>query len=530
MNAIDGGVVNSVVLTLDGLNATTEQIAATGSLYVPLTGGTMTGSLTMSGFTINNVGTGAVGSAQAVNVAQMTAADTVVTNAYIAADALKLSLSGGTISGSILSTGISQPFNFANSAGVVTARLSAGTTAVTNACSIQLCSNSQSILDFQGNANTTKAQIKYLYGTPGTLNMLVNGVTALSTTDTTCTFGVPLAMSTKKITGLLTGAAASTDAANVLQMEAADLVVTNAYIAADALKVNTSTLASYSTTTQAATATTTALAPYSTTTAAATATTAALAPYSTTTQMNTALGLKVNTTTLASYSTTAQAATATTAALANYSTTTQMNIADGMVQAGYIAADVLKVTKNGDTMTGTLTMSGSKILQVGNATLDGDAVNRLQVASGSIPRTAWASGETIKRKFFHMGNYTLAPASFGPNAANYICTTSFSVTAGNTLICTYSGGISSGGDNHDVVSITFEMFNEATSANSTTVNCPWYLAYNGNRQRFMNVRAIFVPTVTLNRTVRVNFHNGSQEDTVTLTNTNWAFTIEEIQA
>jgi hypothetical protein len=500
MNTVDGTVRAFTTLTLDGLNATDTAIDGLSSIYAtPAYVDSADSQVTNAYVAANTAQTTAITAAYvAANTAQTTAitaayiaADTVVTNAYVAADALKLSLTGGTMTGTIVSNSITNPFNFFNSSTPVTGRMSAGNAAVTNACTLQMCSNSASILDFQSNTNATKAQIKYTYGTPGTLNMLVNGVTALSTTDTTCTFGVPLAMSTKKITGLLTGAAASTDAANVAQMEAADLVVTNAYIAAVALKVNTSTLASYSTTTQAATATTAAL---------------------------------------ANYSTTAQAATATTAALANYSTTTQMNIADGMVQAGYIAADVLKVSKTGDTMTGTLTMSGSKILQVGNATLDGDAVNRLQVASGSIPRTAWASGETIKRKFFHMGNYSLAPTSFGPNAGNYICTTSFSVTAGNTLICTYSGGISVGGGDHDVVSITFEVFNEATSANSTTVDCPWYLPYNGNRQRFINVRAIFVPTVTLNRTVRVNFHNGSQEDTVTLTNTNWAFTIEEIQA
>jgi hypothetical protein len=192
--------------------------------------------IAMSSKNITGLAAGAAGSTEAANVVQMEAADLVVTNAFVAADALKLSLTGGLMTGTITSNS-STPFNFENANAPVTARMSAGNVSVTNACTLQMNSNSASILDFRDNANATKAQFKYLYGSPGSLSMLVNAVTALSTTDTLCTLGVPVAMSSKKITGLLAGAATTTDAANVAQMEAADLVVTNAYIAADNLRV-----------------------------------------------------------------------------------------------------------------------------------------------------------------------------------------------------------------------------------------------------------------------------------------------------
>jgi len=147
-----------------------------------------------------------------------------------------LPLAGGLMTGTITSNS-STPFNFDNANAPVTCRMSAGNVSVTNACTLQMNSNSASVLDFRDNTNVTKAQFKYLYGTPGSLNMLVNAVTALSTTDTLATFGVPVAMSSQKITGLLAGAAASTDAANVTQMEAADLVVTNAFTTADNLRL-----------------------------------------------------------------------------------------------------------------------------------------------------------------------------------------------------------------------------------------------------------------------------------------------------
>jgi hypothetical protein len=414
MNTVDGFQRPLSVLTLDGLDATTSTVASNALLLDGSS--TMQGTINMGGYTIQNL-QGSTGSNDAVSyyqatqligtaiapydtVAARTAADTAVTNAYIAADALKLSLSGGTTTGTISSTTVTTPFDFSNPNGTIIAKLSAGTPGVTNMCALQMHSNAESLIEFRDNVvafvSDVKASIKYIYGSPGSLNMLVNAVTALSLTNTMATLGVPLAMSSKKITGLLAGAATSNDAANVAQMEAGDAAVTSAF--------NTS-----------------------------------LASYSTTTQMNTALALKVNTTTLASYSTTAQMNTADALKLDKAGGTMTGAIVMGgtnkitglnagasgttdacnvnQMQAGDAAVVASSLQKTGGTMSGTLSMGTNQITQLAAATGQGNAVRYDQTMTvdgvhpmaadmdlgtndiinvGRITRSLWNTGEVIQ--------------------------------------------------------------------------------------------------------------------------------------
>lgn len=123
-----------------------------------------------------------------------TSQSTALTAAFTAADALKLNLSGGFITGAITSS-IVRPLDFNNVAGPVQLRMAAGSASVTQLATIQMCSNSLGMIDFQDILNVTKAQLKYTYGSPGSLGMIVNGVTALSTSNTQATFAVPISMS-----------------------------------------------------------------------------------------------------------------------------------------------------------------------------------------------------------------------------------------------------------------------------------------------------------------------------------------------
>jgi hypothetical protein len=548
MNTVDGSYAGAVVLTLDGINLGHEPEGYIAG----------DAAVTDAYIAADTVVTNAYKAADTVVTNAYTAADTVVTNAYTAAVALKLSLTGGQMSG-----------NIACMTGV-------------NPCFMTLGGSGNNAINFTDNAYGNRATLQYLQPSSA-LEFKLFGVPLQTMTSTLATFSVPFAMSTKKITGLAPGASASSDACTVAQMEAGDTAVTSAFTntltgysttaVANAATASTltaysttaianaataSTLTAYSTTAVANAATASTLTAYSTTAVANAAVASTLTSYSTTTQMNTALALKVSTTTLASYSTTAQMNAADalklpllggtmggiltmggfrinslgdgTAGSQNACTVSQMEAADDVVTAAYTAAVALKLNRSGGTLTGALTMSGQKILSVGNATLDGDAVNRLQVATGAIPRTAWVSGETIRRTFLHKGNYTLAPTVFTSNTSNFIVTTTFSVTAGNTLIATYTGGIDCIGGNTDLVNFEIEMFNEATNANSTKVAFPEYLRYVGSRLTQISLRALFVPSVTLARTVRVNFTNNSQEDTFTFNNANWVFSLEEIQA
>ena len=209
---------NSLHFDLAGVTRQTISTTAT----------TFSTPVAMSSQKITGLLAGAGGSTDAANVTQMETADL-----------LKLSLSGGTMTGTIVSNTITNPFNFFNSTGPLTGRMSAGQISVTNSCTLQMCSNSSSILDFQDNTNTTKAQFKYTYGSPGTLNMLVNGTTILSATDTEISTKA-INVNGQRVYGLNATPSTDTDAVPRLYMTNADAAVTSAYIAADALKVSLS--------------------------------------------------------------------------------------------------------------------------------------------------------------------------------------------------------------------------------------------------------------------------------------------------
>jgi hypothetical protein len=161
-----------------------------------------------------------------------TAQTTAITTAYTAADALKLNLSGGNMTGAITSS-LVQPLNFTNSTGPVICRLSAGNTTVTQLASIQMCSNSAGIIDFQDNLNLTKAKIQYTYGTPGAISLIVGGAQVLSASDTTLTCGM-INMQNNRIFGLAATPTTDQDAVPRLFMQNAIATETTARIAGDA--------------------------------------------------------------------------------------------------------------------------------------------------------------------------------------------------------------------------------------------------------------------------------------------------------
>lgn len=249
MNSLSGLRSYDTILTLDGLSQFDSSIQSQALLIDGSSA--MVADINANGHVVKNLASG-VNASDSCTFGQMTTADTnlsaALTASYIAADSAITSFtdttylkkSGGVITGTISSISVTNPLTFANSTGPLTCSLSAGNASVVNACTLQLASNSSSTLEFRDNSSNVKSSLKYTYGSPGSLGMIVNGVTSLSASDTLCTFGVPLAMSSKKISGLLAGSATTTDAANVQQLEASVLVETNARIAADTVVTNNS--------------------------------------------------------------------------------------------------------------------------------------------------------------------------------------------------------------------------------------------------------------------------------------------------
>lgn len=249
MTSLSGETVYNYPLTLDGLepiNTISNEILAS-SLQIDGSN-EMRANLTMAGHVLSGLGDGSI-SSHSCTYGQLTSLSSL-------SDTLFLKKSGGVLTGTVSSTSVANPLTFANSTGPLTCSLSAGNASVTNACTLQMASNSASTLEFRDNASNVKSQLKYTYGTPGSLALVVAGVTTLSTSNTAVTCNVPVTLNSPatsgthavrydqtltldgthqmqaainaggfKVANSAAGSAGSADCATVAQMEAADAVV-----------------------------------------------------------------------------------------------------------------------------------------------------------------------------------------------------------------------------------------------------------------------------------------------------------------
>lgn len=589
-----------------------------------------TADIPMGGFKLTGLANGVAGT-DAATVSQIAA---------------YLPLAGGTMTGTISATTVTTPFDFSNPTGTIIAKLSAGSVAVTNACTLQMNSNSASVLDFRDNADVTKAQFRYLYGSPGSLNMLVNAVTALSTTDTLATFGVPLAMSSKKISGLLAGATGTTEAVNVTQMEAADALklsllggtmggainmggfqisnmangtgsqnavtytqtvlrsgansmtgaldmgttnkiinlatptlgtdattktyvdtagttLTTAYIAADAVVTNNSVQKTGSIMTGTLTINNIQTFLQATHTAASSLLTmqggsssvpnsahirmtmgllggleffdysGALMGYMRYDVQNTPDRIVFNVSGVSSLIVQSAAVICSQPLAMSTKQITGLQTGsanDHAVNKGQMdIADNLRLKLDGTVaMTGQLYMGNFRIGDLSPGLTNLDGVNYQQITESSIPLTAWRSGETIQ-------TVRKSPA-FSQSLTNTTCSvitaqvplvsTSMTVTAGNHIVvtCTFECS-STGGGGDDHFRIVYEY-----GTTPTTVTWNYNLGAPTNfRNRVCTQEYCFLAPNTGTRTILARLYNDG-DDTMTIDNTNWSFVVREIKA
>lgn len=674
MNTLSGLRSYDTVLTLDGLSQFDSSIQ-TQALLIDGSNA-MDADINANGHVVKNLDIG-VNASDSCTYGQMTTADsalstaltaaytaadttqtTSITAAYTSADNLRLLLAGGVMSGTVSSTTVTTPFDYKNPNGTIIAKLEAGTTAVTNNCTLQMSSNASSILEFRDNlALNVKAQLKYTYGTPGAVSLVVGGSQVLSASDTTLTCGlinmqnnrifglaatpttdqdaVPrlymvnaisaeatartsgdaavVASSVQKSGGTMTGnltfsggninmgtgyiglqnGTQPTDAVNKQQMEAGDATVaanataaltvevnarvaavaaeattrasqdaalSAAYIAADAVVTNNSVQKTGSTMSGTLTINNIQTCLQATHTASSLLMTMQGGSSSTpnSTQIRMTMGIKgglefydyggtlmgymkydvQNTPDQIDFNVggisplilqSAVVICSQPLVMTNKQITQVLagTNSDHAVNKGQMdTADGLRLALTGGTLSGALVANAGLTVNGAGITVNAPTVcnGNLTINGGVLARNMWYPGETIQRKWLSPAlSDTLAKTTIAAASSEIIVTTTLSVTAYNQVLVKGAFEVTANNSANDTYRIEFGFSTQTVTFNNVLG------AVNGYRTRYGMYEFMFVPTSTGTKTIKATLHNDSTSDTITVSDLNWTWTIEEIQ-
>ena len=172
-----------------------------------------------------------------------------------------------------------------------------------------------------------------------------------------------------------------------------------------------------------------------------------------------------------------------------------------------------------------ININGNYIQNMPSSVYSSDAVNQYEISASLIPLVAWRSGETMHRKWLApvFGNSITTGVS--PNSNAVLTTTTMTCTTGNHIHVTLSCQVNANGSGDDKFRVVAEFQTQTMSFNNVLPTV------SGWRERNYNFRAIFIPTSTGSITIQWRLYNDSTtSDTVYIDNTNWEFSIEEIQA
>jgi hypothetical protein len=174
----------------------------------------------------------------------------------------------------------------------------------------------------------------------------------------------------------------------------------------------------------------------------------------------------------------------------------------------------------GQAMTGQLSMGTNRIGDCGIALSAADVVVYSQIQQSTIPLTAWRVGETVQRKWYspqlsnNLSNSTCAASS---NVV--IVTINMNVTNGNKIFINGQFNI----DTND----QFTMRAGFSTQYTDYVNQPTTVNF---RDRTYNFHALFIPSSSGSKTISWKIFNESTTGTLTITASNWLFSIEEVQS
>ena len=209
------------------------------------------------------------------------------------------------------------------------------------------------------------------------------------------------------------------------------------------------------------------------------------------------------------------------------------NPTDAVNKGQMDAADATKLPLLGGTMGGVIQMGNFNITNLAPATSNLHAVNYQQISTGSIPRTTYNSGEVINR-------VTIGPATgmsfastvYAPTANGIpLLVASFAATLNNLVVVHLCFSLSASGYGEDLFTVYLSLGQAGASSVQTFLN---YLlpitGAGGARNQVVNIKAVFKADSTAVRDIWFTFQNNSANDTITLNNTNWYFSVEHMQA
>jgi hypothetical protein len=174
----------------------------------------------------------------------------------------------------------------------------------------------------------------------------------------------------------------------------------------------------------------------------------------------------------------------------------------------------------GQAMTGQLSMGTNRIGDCGIALSAADVVVYSQIQQSTIPLTAWRVGETVQRKWYSPQLSNNLSNSTCPASSNVVVVTiNMNVTDGNKIFVNGQFNI----DASDEFTMRAGFSTQYTDYfnQPTTVNF---------RDRTYNFHALFIPSSSGSKTISWKIFNGSTVNALTISSLNWLFSIEEVQS
>lgn len=419
------------------------------------------------------------------------AGDATVTTAYIAADAVvtndSVQKTGSTMSGTLTINNIQTCLQATHTAASLIMTMQGGSSTVPNAALIRMTAGLGAGLEFYDYIGALMGYMRFDFNnTPDRIVFNVGGTSTLILQSAAAIFSQPLAMSTKQITGLQAGSATS-HAVNYGQtMLRSGVNAMTADLNMDTHKI----------------------------TGVADATN----PQDVVVKNQVLL---LNGTQAMGGTLDMNGQTVNRVYSLNSNGTLPMYVTnDGVAVAEFNSSGMtMSSGKN-------INLNFQKILYLADSVDNYDAVTRIQIANSAIPLVAWRSGETIQRKWLSpaLGSGLTNSSCTKAQVDRVIVTTTMTVTIGNKVFVKGSFNISADGYGDDKFTMRAEHNNQYMDfANVIPTS-------SGFRERTYHFNALFIPSSSGSKTIGWRIYNQTDSDTLTITASNWEFSIEEVQS